>query len=436
MKNTIEQKLPIQDRLGLKASPVVKKLMNNSFATGLNFLSRWLFNFILSKQLSNQLFGVFSLLYACGNLMMNAFGFGANLHMIHAVSKDKRMKYTILANSLLITCAIALLTTLIWLSILLLFPDLNNIQLYGWAILFGWSTASSAVVFAFFKGLGKFSREAQGYLIFTFAMLVLLAVLWMLNWPSQMSLLMGALSFCTLITMAYGIRKLNLQLEEEKLSWKEAIQVKELSAFWKEKLPFGLHEVQGAIYTHINILILAMLLTSSDLGIFKSVQLLIVPVSILPSIVSQVALNQLSSKLKNKSEFLRTFRRFFLMSFLAGLIIFIVYMIFGEVVINWVYGTKLGAAPISILLLCFALTFLFKFISSNYGVLITSAGNQSFRVKITLASIVVSVSLTAILGHLYGMKGAAIAMASANAVILIGYAIYGELFILKKQNLC
>ncbi|MGB1031675.1 MAG: lipopolysaccharide biosynthesis protein [Flavobacteriales bacterium] len=436
MKNTVEQQLPLQNRFGLKSSPVVKKLMNNSFATGLNFLSRWLFNFILSKQLSNQLFGVFSLLYACGNLMMNAFGFGANLHIIHAVSKDKKMKYTILANSLVITLAITLLTLVIWVSILILFPEINNILLYGWAILFGWATASSAVIFAFFKGLGKFSREAQGYLIFTFAMMALLAVLWALSWPSQMFILMGSLSFCTLLTMAYGIRKLKNQLLEEKLSWKEAIQVHELKAFWKEKLPFGLHELQGAIYTHINILILALLLTSADLGIFKSVQLLIVPVSILPSIVSQVALNQLSSKLKNKAEFLRTFRRFFLMSFLSGLIIFIVYMIFGEWVINWVYGTKLGTAPIGILLLCFALTFLFKFISSNYGVLITSAGNQSFRVKITLASIVVSVSLTAVLGHFYGMKGAAIAMASANAVILMGYAIYGELFILKKQNLC
>lgn len=427
-------KVPFLEKL--KKHDVAKKLLGNSFATGLNFISRWFFNFVLSKVLSNAQFGVFSTLYALGNLLMNCFGFGANLHMIHEISQEKERKYFVLANSFIITSLIALAATFVWLSLLLFFPEIPFIEFFGAAIGFGFISALSALVFSFFKGLGAFSKEAFGFLFFAFAIAIALLVLGILQWPESPHTLMLVLCLVSLFPLSYGLSKLKVQLQEDQLSFRNAFKIDKLKEFWREKVPFGLHEVQGAIYTHINILILAYLLTSEDLGIFKSVQLLIVPVSILPSIVSQVALNQLSSRKSEPVAFKKSFRKFLVMTTLIGAVTFLLFMLLGRQGIDWIYGDKLGFAPVGVLLLCFSLTFLFKFISSNYGVLITSAGNQKIRVRITLASIILSVSLTLILGSIYGMIGAAIAMAAANGTILLGYALYGEIKILKPLESC
>ncbi|NQX91966.1 MAG: oligosaccharide flippase family protein [Flavobacteriales bacterium] len=419
-------------RKQISAHPILSKLFSSSFATGLNFVSKWLFNFVLSKQLSNSSFGLFSVLYAFGNLFMNALSFGGSLHMIHAVSADKSRKYKALGLSVQITSiflAGALTLAFIW----SLIPGLSAPEGLLVAVLFGGINAYSAVLFSFFKGLGQFYKEAIGFFFFAIAMGVALLLIAFFNWPDNPTVLLSSLCAVSAIPLLYGIVKLNTLMKSENVPFGALKSTEGFKEFWKEKRPFGLHEIQGAIYTHINIILLAFLLSSSDLGIFKSVQLLIVPVSILPSIFSQVALNKLSSNMKS-DKFKPLFRKFLIGTSILGGLIFLVFVLFGDSVITWIYQDKLQSAPLALLILCFSGTFLLKFISSNYGILITAAGNQKFRVKITLASIIVSVALTLGLGYFWGMMGAAIAMVASNALILVAYAYYGELFILKKST--
>ena len=117
-----------------------------------------------------------------------------------------------------------------------------------------------------------------------------------------------------------------------------------------------------------------------------------------------------------------------------GVAILAVYLLLGTTVIGWIYPDKFSDELVWPLLLCFSLTFCFKFISANYGVLITSGGKQHVRVWVTLGSIVVSVGLTLWLAGSHGIVGAAVALAAANLIILLFYAAYGEWAILKRMH--
>lgn len=413
---------------------VLRKLFSNTLATGFNFVSKWLFNFALSKFLSTSTFGVFSLLWSMANLCMNFCSFGANLHLIYGVSKEKERKYDFLVKSVWISLIIAAAVAVIWGALYVLRLEIQYLEYMGWAILLGFIMSLTAILFAFFKGMGEFDKEAKGFFLFFVLVVAALGGFWMWGTSDSVVVNLVILAGFSMLVLAYAIRRLRKQMTRDGAQLRQVSLRADLRKYWREKVPYGLHEVQGALYTHINIILLGFLVLDSDLGTFRSIQLLIVPVSILPSIFSQVQLNHLTKKLNDPADFKRAFRRFLLVTSGIGIAIFALYMLVGETVIHWVYNNKFESGLTWILIICFTLTFLFKFISSNYGVLITSAGNQKVRVYVTFLSIVISVVLTLWLANYYGIVGAAIAMAAAYFIIMLCYAAYGELVILKNMR--
>ena len=137
---------------------VMKKLFSNTLATGFNFVAKWIFNFALSKLLTTSAFGAFSLVYSMANVLMNCISFGANLHLIYGVSRNKRKKYDFLLKSVWISTLITALAFAAWL-IMLPF-EIEHVSQFGWSILLGYSMALSMVLFSFFMGLGQFDKEA------------------------------------------------------------------------------------------------------------------------------------------------------------------------------------------------------------------------------------------------------------------------------------
>ncbi len=411
---------------------VVQKLFSNSLATGFNFVAKWLFNFALSKILTTGAFGAFSLVYSVANVLMNFISFGANLHLIYGVSREKEKKYEFLVKTWWISTVITVGALVIW---LLLLPfEIHHVAYFGWSIALGYTMALCVVLFSFFKGMGEFDKEAKGFFVFFILTIGVIAGFWITQSVWAIGTYFSLLIACTLAMLGYGVIRLRKQMKIDGASLKTTDIQGGLREFWHEKLPYGLHEMQGALYTHINIILLGFLVTDSELGVFRSIQLLIVPVSILPSIFSQVQLNQLSQKLGDTKMYLRSFRIFMTGTIAIGAAIYVLYAFLGEPMIAWMYNNSFDASVSSTLIICFTLTFLLKFFSSNYGVLITSAGSQKVRVYVTFLSIILSVSLTLIFAQTHGIIGAAYAMVAANLTILVCYAAYGEMVIIKNMK--
>ncbi|MFT6728032.1 MAG: O-antigen/teichoic acid export membrane protein [Flavobacteriales bacterium] len=430
LKTTISYNKTLGNILTRLKGQVMQKLFSNTLATGFNFVAKWLFNFALSKILTTGSFGAFSVVYSVANVLMNFISFGANLHLIYSVSREKEKKYEFLVKTWWISTAITVGATAVWLMLLPF--EIHHVAFFGWSIGLGYTMALCVVLFSFFKGMGQFDKEAKGFFVFFILTIAVIAVFWFTHSVWSIGTYFSLLIACSLAMLGYGVIRLRKQMHLDGASLKKADIKGGLRKFWNEKLPYGLHEMQSALYTHINIILLGFLVSDSDLGVFRSIQLLIVPVSILPSIFSQVQLNQLSQKMGNPKMYLKSFRMFMFGTMGIGAGIYVLYYFMGEPMIAWMYNNAFDAELTSTLIVCFTFTFLFKFFSSNYGVLITSAGSQKVRVYVTFLSIVLSVSLTIIFAQTHGIIGAAFAMVAANLTILVCYAAYGELVIIKN----
>ncbi len=408
-------------------TPVLKKLSHNLISQGSIFTGKWIFNFTLAKLLPPYLFGIFTFTQALGNFLMNCFSFGAVSHLIHGISEDKSSAFSQLQKSLNITVRIVIVASLVWLAALLLEADIPNLNYLFWAIIIGGVMSLNAQVFAFFKGLGEFSKEAKAAQVFCASSIVIVLGFWFFSIVENIHILLA--SFCVLqcILLAKGIGFIK--------EWRVTsgyVKASVKKDYWKEKIPFGLHEIQGAFYIHVIILILGLMVPEEQLAMYRSVQLFITPVSLLPSVVSQVTLNRLSALKDSPLKQIKTFRKFLLAVSSIGLLLFIAYGLFGGMLINYAYDYKFDVETVNYLIMCFSAAFMLRFISSNYGVIITSAGKQSIRVLMTFLSIVVSVSVTYILTKSMGVKGAALAGVASFGVITIGYSIYCEAILFKQ----
>jgi O-antigen/teichoic acid export membrane protein len=206
-----------------------------------------------------------------------------------------------------------------------------------------------------------------------------------------------------------------------------------MKGFIKERVPYGFHELQSALYLNAIIIIMGFLVKEQDLALYRSIQIIIVPISILPMIFSQVLLKQLTENINNRVYFNKLFRKFLLFALMTGLFLFTLFYFNGDLVIKLFYGERFDEIEyINQLLLIFASTYLFRFISANYGVLITAKDKQKIRMYATSALIVVTVTTTILLTKSLGVLGAAYANAISYFFIMVVYIIYSEIKLLRN----
>ena len=128
------------------------------------------------------------------------------------------------------------------------------------------------------------------------------------------------------------------------------------------------------------------------------------------------------------------FRKFLSIALLTGLLLFTLFYFQGDSIVYLFYGDKFkNLNYINELLLIFASTYLFRFVSANYGVLITARDKQKIRVYATSALIVVTIFSTIVLTKTMGIIGAAYANAISYLFIMLVYVVYSEIKLLRKQ---
>jgi len=207
----------------------------------------------------------------------------------------------------------------------------------------------------------------------------------------------------------------------------EGISVRGTLKQIRERLPYGFHEMQSAFYINGVVIILGYMVSDEELAIYKSIQLVVVPVSIFPLIASQVLLKQLSSPTNDPNAATKTFRKFQRYCLGVGAIFVSSAFLFKDELIGVFYGAKFSEIQyVNTLLVIFLFTFLLRFVSSMYGALLTAKGRQGVRVYATTIMIITtSVGVVVFTKH-FGVVGAAYANGVSILLLLFIYAIYAE----------
>ncbi|MBT3520328.1 MAG: oligosaccharide flippase family protein [Gammaproteobacteria bacterium] len=412
---------------------VIKYLFSNTISNGMNFVSRWLVNYGLARFMSLSDFGRFSFIISLANLFKSVMSFGGQLFLIYKVSKEKERKYYYYLKSAFLSVAIAFTLGGILLALSFFNQTIINTNHFLFAILLASFMVLIQNSYSFFKGTGLFDKEAKGYIIyFLFVICLLLCLYFNLFAPLLINIL-GLVLLMHILLFIFSSFQLYKYYKADDTNEEIDDFKKNMKIFIKERAPYGFHELQSALYLNAIIIIMGFLVKDEDLAIYRSIQIIIVPISILPMIFSQVLLKQLSENIENIKYFKSLFRKFSLVAFTSGLALFFLFYFQGSWIVDLFYGNKFNELNyINELLLIFAVTYLFRFVSANYGVLITAKDKQKIRVYATSVLVIVTVVSTIILTKSMGIIGAAYANAISYFVIMIIYVVYSEFKLLRE----
>lgn len=399
----------------------------------MNFVSRWLLSYGLARFMSLADFGFFSFINSLANLFKSVMSFGGQLFLIYKVSKEKQHKYYYYLKSVLLSIIISLMIAVVF--IVLSFFDLESINTNHFliAVLLASLMALIQNSYSFFKGVGLFDKEAKGYtLYFLFVTTLFVSIHYGFLNPILYNVLIAVIGMHILL-LAFSSYQLYKHYSRDESDEEIGKLVKGLRAFVKERTPYGFHELQSALYLNAIIIITGLIVNEEDLAIYRSIQIIIVPISIFPMIFSQVLLKQLSENIENKNYFKKLFRKFLYVAIITGILLFTLFYFQGSGIVNLFYGDKFSQLTyITELLLIFASTYLFRFVSANYGVLITAKNKQKIRMYATSALVLVTIISTITLTKSMGIVGAAYANAISYLFIMLVYVVYSELNLLRK----
>ena len=400
----------------------------------MNFVSRWLVNYGLARFMSLSDFGRFSFIISLANLFKSIMSFGGQLFLIYKVSKEKELKYYYYLKSAFLSVVIAFFLGSVLFFINLFDQTIININHFLFAVLLASFMVLIQNTYSFFKGTGLFDKEAKGYIIyFLFVICLLLSFQFNLITPALINIL-GLILLMHIMLFVFSSFQLYKYYKEDDTNEEIEDLKKNMKAFIKERAPYGFHELQSALYLNAIIIIMGFLVRDEDLAIYRSIQIIIVPISIFPMIFSQVLLKQLSENIENRVYSQQLFRKFLSIALLTGLLLFTLFYFQGDSIVSLFYGDKFkNLNYINELLLIFASTYLFRFVSANYGVLITARNKQKIRVYATSALIVVTIFSTIVLTKTMGIIGAAYANAISYLFIMLVYVVYSEIKLLRKQ---
>jgi O-antigen/teichoic acid export membrane protein len=399
----------------------------------MNFVSRWLVNYGLTRFMSLSDFGIFSFISSLANLLKSVMSFGGQLFLIYKVSKEKELKYYYYLKSAFLSVVIAFSLAAVLFFLNLFDQTIINTNHFLFAVLLASFMVLIQNTYSFFKGTGLFDKEAKGYIIYLLLVICLLLCLYfnLLN-PILVNILGIVLLMHIILFLSSSFQLYKYYKADETDKEIEGLK-KNMKAFIRERAPYGFHELQSALYLNAIIIIMGFLVSDEDLAIYRSIQIIIVPISIFPMIFSQVLLKQLSENIENRLYFKQLFRKFVFIALLTGVLLFSLFYFQGDWIVNLFYGNKfIQLDYINELLLIFASTYLFRFISANYGVLITAKDKQKIRVYATGALIVVTIVSTILLTKSMGIIGAAYANAISYLFIMLVYIVYSEINLLRN----
>lgn len=408
-------------------------LFSNTISTGINFFSRWLVNYGLARFMSLSDFGIFAFIISLANLFKSIISFGGQLFLIYKVSKEKERKYYYYLKSAILSLAIAFTLVSILFFLSFFRQNIININHFLFAVLLASFMLLIQNTYSFFKGAGLFDKEAKGYVTYFLSVIFLLLCLYCNLLSPVLINILGVILLMHIMLFAFSSIQLYKYYMLDDSDEEIANLKKNLKIFIKERVPYGFHELQSALYINAIIIIMGFLVKDKDLAIYRSIQIIIVPISILPMIFSQVLLNQLSENLDNIKYFKSLFRNFSLVAIASGFALLFLFYFQGSWIVDLFYGNRFDELNYTNeLLLIFALTYLFRFVSANYGVLITAKDKQKIRVYATSILVVVTVVSTIILTKYMGIIGAAYANAISYFVIMIIYVLYSEIKLLRE----
>ncbi|MBN1397046.1 MAG: flippase [Bacteroidetes bacterium] len=314
-------------------------------------------------------------------------------------------------------------------ALLFIFPYVHQfsnatntlIQIFS---LYVFSTSMNSFFFALFKGFEEFSHETWISFVINSLLLILLVILGLFHVP------LHYVALCFVMTRFLGVA-LSIPIARRLVDFQIfRLDFKDCGKLVKRVVVFGSQYLFGNLFFLFDTVLLALLCSDREVGIYQSAFKIITLSLIIPDIAVNAMMPVLTRfhrddiwKWNNYGQLL--YKILFLVSLPVALIIFV----FPEQIIQVLYGGDyLEAIPI---LRLFSVVILIRYGADAYALMLTTSQRQFVRMLIVAGGTIINIALNTWLIPLYGVLGAAIVSLVTNTVVALGYMACSRVSIIK-----
>jgi O-antigen/teichoic acid export membrane protein len=374
--------------------------------------------FYIAKKVSITDFGSFSIAFIISSLITLFLDYGFNLKGLILTSKEKN-EINIELSSMFFAKLVLAFIVVIFLGIFLLINEYDYSTKVIILILGISSIPNSFGIFILnnFKIVNRFNKEAQGYLIQGFALIICLLLMEAMSINNLLFYAL-ALLLSRLLFFFFGI----YCFLNTKYFTLIATNFRDILMSLNTSLPYAVHLILGSLIIYIDTFILSYLTDLYNVGLYQSgmriiMSSLLISVIITDAFIPEISRNfsqrkMVTKKLAILSDFILIFT----------LLIAITLLFYQKSIILILFSVEHLLLQNYMLYIILIITL--RYIGIVPGIILTSGNKQKIRANAVLLSILCSISLNFILIPLLGIKGAFISSLISHIILNSIYLFY------------
>ncbi len=394
-----------------------KLIKDNVIMNGTSLFEKIIFfiiNVLLTHYLSMEHFGEYSTALGFATFFSIFSTFGISSALIRAINLFPRKEREHLGNTFFIKSILSIIVYILLVSSAFLtnYP-ITTVYLIFILGLVRIGNEFMNSFYAFYNANERFSTIAIYTICFDISVLAITYIVIKLN---------GNYFHITLSRLSVVILVLMIMFYTTVKHTPARFTLRTVPEFFKSAVPFGIITILGNIIQRMNIIILSLIHGTIYSGIFYNGYIFIVSLLFIPINLDKVLLPQLYrlSIQKERDNYQFTFDK---TGKLLGIISFytsLVIILFGDIIIKTVFGTKY--IPSINILKISSLALIFSFSASES--IITSLDKQIARTKINFAAALINIISCTILGYFFKAEGIAVSMVITYFVLFLFFNSY------------
>lgn len=221
-------------------------------------------------------------------------------------------------------------------------------------------------------------------------------------------------SFASLVVTLLLIRKkfTKFWMEIDFVFWKD---------LFKQVWPFAIFSILTVIYSQIAIIMLSVLKTNIEVGLYSVAFNSVVVFLILADIVASSALPALS-KIVNEKAFGNLSKKLILILFLAGIFLAVILFFSADPLLKLIFGREFARSVLAFKIMVWILPL--RFMNYLFGVSLIAADLQKKRLTAATICAIFSIVANLILIPYFGLLGAAVATLLTEIVLFFFYFVF------------
>ena len=411
IKNFIDIKSLLFENKGTKQT-IFKNTFWLMLAEGISKGLMFFLTILIARYLGAAGYGKFSFAFTFVALFAVIADFGLSTLTIREVARDKSLARKYIDNIAVIKLILGIITFVLIITVIQFLgktPEIKSlVYLTGiWVVIQSFTQFFQSI----FRAFEKMQYEALSKIAYSILLFLIAgSILW-----KNLGIKLLISSYIVAGLIAFVLTLILVQKNFTKF-WAEID-----FGFWKELLkeawPFALFGVFAIIYFQIDIIMLSLMRTDLEVGLYSAVFRLVTILLILPGIIISAVFPNLSILYnKNTSLFKRLSKNVLNKFVVLGTSFTIILIIFSKQIIYLIYGLEYLKAAIPLQII--ALILPFRFANYLFGNTLSAMNKQRVRLYSSLACAVFNILTNLIFIPILGIVGAAITTLFTELLLL------------------